>query len=208
MWTHQLFGGSMFGTVKQAKPDSATLKPIAEATPIPYPKPDGVVSFDKASSVFLSNTNHEEDQPDPLAADRSDDPDPRESAALRGTRPALLSGGRLRGGHTPTRRLHADPRFVINAQNCVHCKTCDIKDPAQNIIWVPPEGGRRPELSRTCEPWSGSNSPCFGDSRSEAKSAGARFCGAPGLRRKKITERDKPMESAGRSRPCLLRARS
>ena len=143
MWTHQLFGGSMFGAVKQAKPDSATLKPIAEATPIPYPKPDGVVSFDKASSVFLSNTNHEEDQPvhlrliDPTIPIRENLPRYGEPARL------YCPAGVYEVAYADE-TLRADPRFVINAQNCVHCKTCDIKDPAQNIVWTPPEGGGGP----------------------------------------------------------------
>jgi electron-transferring-flavoprotein dehydrogenase len=143
MWTHELFGGSMFGAIKQAKPDGATLKPIAEATPIQYPKPDGVVSFDKASSVFLSNTNHEEDQPvhlrliDPTIPIRENLPRYGEPARL------YCPAGVYEVAYGDERR-QADPRFVINAQNCVHCKTCDIKDPAQNIVWTPPEGGGGP----------------------------------------------------------------
>ena len=112
-------------------------------TPIVYPKPDGKITFDKPSSVFLSNTNHEEDQPVHLKLDGPVDPDPRQPAAIRRAGAALLPGGRLRSG-LRRRRAKTDPRFVINAQNCVHCKTCDIKDPAQNITWVPPEGGGGP----------------------------------------------------------------
>ncbi len=143
MWTNELFGGSMFGTLKQGKPDSATLKPLSEVTPIVYPKPDGVVSFDKSSSVFLSNTNHEEDQPchlrliDPTVPIRENLPRYGEPARL------YCPAGVYEVVYADEKKL-ADPRFVINAQNCVHCKTCDIKDPAQNIVWTPPEGGGGP----------------------------------------------------------------
>ena len=143
MWTNELFGLSLFGTLKQGKADFATLKPISEVTPIAYPKPDGVVSFDKSTSVFLSNTNHEEDQPVHL---RLIDP----TVPIRVNLPRYGEPARL---YCPVgvyevvyadEKNRADPRFVINAQNCVHCKTCDIKDPAQNIIWTPPEGGGGP----------------------------------------------------------------
>jgi len=143
MWTNELFGGSVFGTLKHGKPDSATLKPLAETSPIVYPKPDGRISFDKASSVFLSNTNHEENQPvhlhlrDPAVPIRDNLPRYGEPARLycpAGVYEVVYANEATRLG----------PRFVINAQNCVHCKTCDIKDPAQNIDWVPPEGGGGP----------------------------------------------------------------
>jgi electron-transferring-flavoprotein dehydrogenase len=126
------------------KPGAApTLKPLAEVEPIVYPKPDGKVSFDRPSSVFLSNTNHEEDQPVHL---KLTDPD----VPIRDNLPRYGEPARL---YCPAgvyevvyadEAKHLDPRFVINAQNCVHCKTCDIKDPAQNIDWVPPEGGGGP----------------------------------------------------------------
>jgi electron-transferring-flavoprotein dehydrogenase len=143
MWTNELLGFSMFGTLKHGKPDSATLKPLAEVKPIVYPKPDGKLAFDKPSSVFLSNTNHEEDQPVHL---RLRDPD----VPIRDNLPRYGEPARL---YCPAgvyevvyadEAKRADPRFVINAQNCVHCKTCDIKDPAQNIDWTPPEGGGGP----------------------------------------------------------------
>lgn len=143
MWTNSLFGFSFFGTLSHGKPDHACLKPLAEVTPITYPKPDGVISFDKLSSVFLSSTNHEEDQPCHL---RLKDP----AAPIRDNLPIYGEPARLYCpagvyevvyGNEETR---SDPRFVINAQNCVHCKTCDIKDPAQNITWVTPEGGGGP----------------------------------------------------------------
>jgi electron-transferring-flavoprotein dehydrogenase len=143
MWTNELMGFSMFGTLKHGKADYATLKPLAKVRPIVYPKPDGKISFDKASSVFLSNTNHEEDQPSHL---RLRDP----AVPIRDNLPRYGEPARL---YCPAgvyevvyadEATRADPRFVINAQNCVHCKTCDIKDPAQNIDWAPPEGGGGP----------------------------------------------------------------
>jgi electron-transferring-flavoprotein dehydrogenase len=138
MWTNTL-GFSLFGTLGHGKPDSATLKPAAQCEPIAYPKPDGKLTFDRLSSVFLSNTNHEEDQPVHLKVadltlqkasehDRYGGPSARYCPA--GVYEWVEEGG--------------SPRFVINAQNCVHCKTCDIKDPNQNITWVPPEGGGGP----------------------------------------------------------------
>jgi electron-transferring-flavoprotein dehydrogenase len=139
MWTNQLFGLSVFGTLKHGKPDWATLKPAAECTPIAYPKPDGRISFDKLSSVFLSNTNHEEDQPvhlvlkDPAIPIRVNLPEYAEPAQR------YCPAGVYEVIEEPN-----GARFQINAQNCVHCKTCDIKDPAQNITWVPPEGGGGP----------------------------------------------------------------
>ena len=143
MWMNELFGFSPFGTLKHGKSDYATLKPIGEVTPIVYPKPDGRVSFDKLSSVFLSNTNHEEDQPVHL---RLKDP----SVPIARNLPEYGEPARL---YCPAgvyevvygdEKSGTDPRFVINAQNCVHCKTCDIKDPAQNIVWTVPEGGGGP----------------------------------------------------------------
>ena len=112
----------------------------AECQPIAYPKPDGKLTFDRLSSVFLSNTNHEEDQP---AASRGDG----HGACKRlGARRLCRAVGALLPGRASTNgsRRRGKPRFVINAQNCVHCKTCDIKDPNQNITWVPPEGGGGP----------------------------------------------------------------
>jgi len=143
MWTNELAGVSLFGTLKHGKPDSATLKPISECEPIVYPKPDGKISFDKPSSVFLSNTNHEEDQPvhlrlkDPAVPIRDNLPKYGEPARL------YCPAGVYEVVYTDE-KLKSDPRFVINAQNCVHCKTCDIKDPAQNIEWTTPEGGGGP----------------------------------------------------------------
>ncbi len=143
MWTNELFGFSVFGTLHHGKPDHATLKPLSQVTPITYPKPDGVLSFDKLSSVFISNTNHEEDQPVHL---RLKDP----AVPVRDNLPMFGEPARLycpAGVYEVVYDDEAgkkDPRFVINAQNCVHCKTCDIKDPAQNITWTTPEGGGGP----------------------------------------------------------------
>jgi electron-transferring-flavoprotein dehydrogenase len=138
MWTNTL-GFSLFGTLKHGKPDSATLEPAKNFKPIAYPKPDGVVSFDKLTSVFLSNTNHEEDQPVHLVV--------RDMALQKQSEHDVYAGPSNRycpAGVYEWIEEPAGPRFQINAQNCVHCKTCDIKDPNQNIVWVPPEGGGGP----------------------------------------------------------------
>jgi electron-transferring-flavoprotein dehydrogenase len=135
----QLFAGNAPYTLTDPKPDHATLKLASEAKPIAYPKPDGVLSFDKLSSVFISNTNHEEDQPChlqlrdpsiPIAENLPKYDEPAQRYCPAGVYEVVEENGRK--------------RFQINAQNCVHCKTCDIKDPAQNINWVVPEGGGGP----------------------------------------------------------------
>jgi electron-transferring-flavoprotein dehydrogenase len=160
MWTNQLFGLSFFGTQKHGKTDAASLEPADKHSPITYPKPDGVLTFDRLSSVFLSNTNHEEDQPIHLHVKDMDLQKRSEYMVFAGpsTRycPAGVyewvdaDGNGLAGGPASPAKggevSHSEPdaRFVINAQNCVHCKTCDIKDPNQNINWVPPQGGEGP----------------------------------------------------------------
>ena len=108
-----------------------------------YPKPDGVLSFDKLSSVFISNTNHEENQPVHL---RLKDPavPVRDNLPLYGEPARLYCPAGVYEVVYDDEAAKKDPRFVINAQNCVHCKTCDIKDPAQNITWTTPEGGGGP----------------------------------------------------------------
>jgi electron-transferring-flavoprotein dehydrogenase len=138
MWTNT-FGFSLFGTLKHGKPDSATLEPAAKFKPIAYPKPDGVVTFDKLSSVFLSNTNHEEDQPVHLVVKDLSLQKASEHDVYAGPSSRYCPAGVYEWVEEPS-----GPRFQINAQNCVHCKTCDIKDPNQNITWVPPEGGGGP----------------------------------------------------------------
>lgn len=140
IWIDQtLFKGKLPFTLKDPTPDHATLKPASSSRKIDYPKPDGVLSFDKLSSVFLSNTNHEEDQP----------------CHLQLKDPSIPIAQNLPQFDEPAQRYcpagvyevveeDSGPRFQINAQNCVHCKTCDIKDPAQNITWVVPEGAGGP----------------------------------------------------------------
>jgi electron-transferring-flavoprotein dehydrogenase len=138
MWTNTL-GFSLFGTMRHGKPDHASLDPAARHKPIAYPKPDGKLTFDRLSSVFLSNTNHEEDQPPHLLV--------RDMALQKASEHDVYAGPSARycpAGVYEWVEDGADVRFVINAQNCVHCKTCDIKDPNQNITWVPPEGGGGP----------------------------------------------------------------
>jgi electron-transferring-flavoprotein dehydrogenase len=142
MWCTTLFGGfSVFGTLKHHKTDAASTGLAKDYTPIAYPKPDGVLSFDKLSSVFLSNTNHEEDQPAHLKLKDA-------SVPIAVNLPKYGEPARL---YCPAgvyevvyNEAGQDPRFQINAQNCVHCKTCDIKDPSQNIVWTTPEGGGGP----------------------------------------------------------------
>jgi electron-transferring-flavoprotein dehydrogenase len=138
MWTNTL-GFSLFGTRPHGKADWQTLKPARECTPIAYPKPDGKITFDRLSSVFLSNTNHEENQPPHLKV--------ADMALQKSSEHDIYAGPSTRycpAGVYEWIGEGADLRFVINAQNCVHCKTCDIKDPNQNITWVPPEGAGGP----------------------------------------------------------------
>jgi electron-transferring-flavoprotein dehydrogenase len=141
MWTNHLFGLSVFGTLKHGKTDAAATGLAKDYQPIVYPKPDGVISFDKLSSVFISNTNHEEDQPAHLKLKDA-------SIPISVNLPKYGEPARL---YCPAGvyevvydEAKANPKFVINAQNCVHCKTCDIKDPSQNIHWTTPEGGGGP----------------------------------------------------------------
>ncbi|MEM6615326.1 MAG: electron transfer flavoprotein-ubiquinone oxidoreductase [Pseudomonadota bacterium] len=138
MWTNT-FGFSFFGTMKHGKSDAESLEPASKHKPIEYPKPDGKVSFDKLSSVFLSNTNHAEDQPIHLklmdealqkASELSDFAGPSNRYCPAGVYEWVEKDG--------------EQNFVINSQNCVHCKTCDIKDPNQNITWTVPEGAGGP----------------------------------------------------------------
>jgi electron-transferring-flavoprotein dehydrogenase len=131
-----IFNGSLPWTFEDKKADHAAMKPAAEAKKITYPKPDGKITFDRLASVFLSNTNHEEDQPchltlkDPALPIRDNLPTYDEPAQRYC--PA--------GVYEVVENEDGSKRFQINGQNCVHCKTCDIKDPAQNIVWVTPEG--------------------------------------------------------------------
>ena len=138
MWSNTL-RIPLFGTLSHRKADFATLKPAADCAPIAYPKPDGKLSFDRLSSVFLSNTNHEENQPVHLKLSN-----PQLQRSSEHDRYGGPSARYCPAGVYEWLEEAAGPRFVINAQNCVHCKTCDIKDPNQNIAWVPPEGGGGP----------------------------------------------------------------
>ncbi|WP_211209405.1 electron transfer flavoprotein-ubiquinone oxidoreductase [Thiofilum flexile] len=133
------FKGKLPITLRDNHPDHTRLKPASECKPIAYPKPDGKLSFDKLTSVFLSNTNHEEDQPCHL---RLKDPTiPIQSNLPKYAEPAQRY---CPAGVYEVVEDASGVRLQINAQNCVHCKTCDIKDPAQNITWVTPEGGGGP----------------------------------------------------------------
>ena len=143
MWTNQLFKSSLFGTMSHGKPDHATLKPIDQVKHLSYPKPDGVLTFDKLSSVFLSNTNHEEEQPCHLTLKDASIPI-AQNLPKYGEPARLYCPAGVYEVVYEDEAKKTNPRFVINAQNCVHCKTCDIKDPAQNINWVTPEGGGGP----------------------------------------------------------------
>jgi electron-transferring-flavoprotein dehydrogenase len=138
MWCNTL-GFSLFGTQSHAKPDRKTLDPAKAHAPIAPPKPDGKLTFDRLSSVFLSNTNHEEDQPVHLKVADMNLQKNSEHDVYAGPSNRYCPAGVYEWVEET-----AGPRFVINAQNCVHCKTCDIKDPNGNITWVPPEGGGGP----------------------------------------------------------------
>jgi electron-transferring-flavoprotein dehydrogenase len=135
-----VFRGRAPWTLHRSTPDHAKLKPASECTPITYPKPDGRITFDRLSSVFLSNTNHEENQPAHLTL--------KDAAVPVGINLAKYAGPEQRycpaGVYEFVKNEDGSDRLQINFQNCVHCKTCDIKDPTQNIVWVVPEGGGGP----------------------------------------------------------------
>ena len=142
LWASSLAKISPLGGMVSNKPDFAKLKPIAEVTPLTYPNPDGKLTFARSESVYRANIAHDEDQPvhlklaDPALPIRENLPRYGEPAPLycpAGVYEVVEEGG--------------EPVFRIHPQNCVHCKTCDIKDPAQNITWVPPEGGSGPNYS-------------------------------------------------------------
>jgi electron-transferring-flavoprotein dehydrogenase len=134
-----VFGGKAPWTLAHHRADHEALKPKDRCAPIDYPKPDGVLTFDRLSSVFVSNTNHEEDQPPHLKIKDALIPVEVNLKVYAGPETRYCPAGVyefVTEGDTP--------RLQINAQNCVHCKTCDIKDPTQNIVWVVPEGGGGP----------------------------------------------------------------
>jgi electron-transferring-flavoprotein dehydrogenase len=130
-------------TLHSTKADHESLLPAAQCTKIDYPKPDGKLTFDRLASVFISNTNHEENQPAHLTLKDASIPVQVNLATYAGPESRYCPAGVYEfvaadgGGE----------RLQINAQNCVHCKTCDIKDPRQNIVWVTPEGGGGPNYS-------------------------------------------------------------
>jgi electron-transferring-flavoprotein dehydrogenase len=137
-----IFRGKLPFTMRNHHADHDSLAKVSDAPAIEYPKPDGVITFDRLSSVFLSSTNHEEDQPSHLRLNDDTIPvaynlpifdEPAQRYCPAGVYEIVDEGG--------------EPKFQINAQNCVHCKTCDIKDPKQNIVWTVPEGGGGPNYS-------------------------------------------------------------
>ena len=140
MWTNNLFGLSLLGTLRHGKSDAAATEEASKHKPIDYPKPDGKLSFDRLTNVSFSMTNHEESQPChlklkdpsiPISVNLPKFAEPAQRYCPAGVYEVIEEEGK-------------DPRFVINFQNCVHCKTCDIKDPSQNINWTTPQGGDGP----------------------------------------------------------------
>ncbi len=140
MWAQTILRVSPFGTVKHGKTDAQSTGKASDYAPIDYPKPDGKLSFDRLTNVSYSFTNHEESQPAhlhlkdasiPISVNLKDYAEPAQRYCPAGVYEVVEEDGK-------------DPRFVINFQNCVHCKTCDIKDPSQNITWVTPQGGDGP----------------------------------------------------------------
>ncbi|MAN72680.1 MAG: electron transfer flavoprotein-ubiquinone oxidoreductase [Henriciella sp.] len=141
MWTTKLLGGfSFFGTLSHGKTDAAALEPASKHKPIDYPRPDGKISFDKLTNVSFTNTNHAEDQPVHLIV--------KDMELQKKSEHDVYAGPSARycpaGVYEWVEEEGKEPRFQINAQNCIHCKTCDIKDPNQNINWTTPEGGGGP----------------------------------------------------------------
>ncbi|MEX3922266.1 4Fe-4S dicluster domain-containing protein, partial [Paraburkholderia sp. BR10872] len=136
----KLLGGNVPWTLHHQHRDHEMLKPASQCKPIEYPKPDGKLTFDRLSSVFISNTNHEENQPAHLTL--------KDMTVPVGINLATYAGPEARfcpaGVYEFVKDDQEEDRLQINAQNCVHCKTCDIKDPTQNIVWVTPEGGGGP----------------------------------------------------------------
>jgi electron-transferring-flavoprotein dehydrogenase len=140
MWTNTLLGLSLFGTISHGKNDAQSTGSAMAHEPIDYPKPDGVLSFDRLTNVSFSFTNHEESQPAhlklsdpniPIVVNLRQFDEPAQRYCPAGVYEVVKEEGK-------------EPRFVVNFQNCVHCKTCDIKDPSQNITWTVPQGGEGP----------------------------------------------------------------
>ncbi|SEK57194.1 electron-transferring-flavoprotein dehydrogenase [Roseivivax marinus] len=139
MWTNSLFGASVLGTIKHGKSDAEATGKAEKFKPIDYPKPDGKLSFDRLTNVSFAMTNHEESQPAHLKLK-----DPKVQVDVDYREFAGPSQRYCPAGVYEFVDTDSDPKFVINFQNCVHCKTCDIKDPAQNIVWTTPQGGDGP----------------------------------------------------------------
>lgn len=140
MWFQTLLGFSLFGTLKHGKNDAQSTEPADKHKEIDYPKPDGKISFDRLTNVSFAATNHEESQPCHLKlAD--------ESLPISVNLPKFAEPAQRycpAGVYEVVEEEGSEPRFVVNFQNCVHCKTCDIKDPSQNITWTVPQGGDGP----------------------------------------------------------------
>ncbi|HLS51823.1 MAG TPA: electron transfer flavoprotein-ubiquinone oxidoreductase, partial [Burkholderiaceae bacterium] len=135
-----LFRGKMPWSLRTNKPDHEYLQPASQCARIDYPKPDGKLTFDRASSVFISNTNHEEDEPIHLTLKDPSIPVNVNLAKYGGPEARYCPAG----VYEFVKDDAGNDQLQINAQNCVHCKTCDIKDPTQNIVWVAPQGGEGP----------------------------------------------------------------
>jgi electron-transferring-flavoprotein dehydrogenase len=140
MWTNQLFGFSFFGTMRHGKTDAESTGKAADFKPIEYPKPDGVLSFDRLTNVAYSATNHDENQPAHLKLKDASIPVAKNLPEFAGPSQRYCPAGVYEFVEDDSGK----PQFQINFQNCVHCKTCDIKDPAQNINWTVPQGGEGP----------------------------------------------------------------
>ena len=140
MWFQTLLGFSLFGTLKHGKTDAQSTQEAAKHQPIDYPKPDGKLSFDRLTNVSFAMTNHEESQPVHLKLADARIPISVNLAKFAEPAQRYCPAGVYEVVHETDK----DPRFVINFQNCVHCKTCDIKDPSENITWVTPQGGDGP----------------------------------------------------------------
>ena len=140
MWTNTLFGGSLLGTMKHGKSDAEATEPASKHKEINYPKPDGKLSFDRLTNVSFSFTNHEESQPAHLKLKEESIPVDVNLPKFAGPSARYCPAG----VYEFVQEDGKEPRFQINFQNCVHCKTCDIKDPSQNIVWTVPQGGDGP----------------------------------------------------------------
>ena len=142
MWVANISGINLFGTLKHGKTDAKSTKPAKKFNEIQYPKPDGKISFDRLTNVSFSGTNHEENQPCHLFLKNKNIPIKRNLPLF--AEPAQRY---CPAGVYEVLTENEKPRLQINSQNCIHCKTCDIKDPKQNITWVSPEGGGGPNYT-------------------------------------------------------------